>query len=259
MGRRHKGMHPRDTKMILPFIDSFMKLVAPSDTTTPSSSLFDSYAAFVATRSIYTQDRVKELATRTRFYRQFSRIALTNRYEITTKPRGYKVRVERDPRIKLDKNIVPKLEQFIAQGAVNRDVAIKFHDKKHGKGLFATREIEKYTPIAEYTGEFISLAKALQREKEYEDDDLDPRIIYLEKGICIDGNRSPDGKLLRDVSINLGGMLNHSHLQPNCQAKKLPNENRCVLYTIVCVPIDAQLVWDYNDRRNGLPDWLSKS
>ena len=211
--------------------------------------------------------RLIDLVKQRRFTGQFSDVARANGYEYVTAPqRGYKVELARDNRGDKSRDaesvlLIQKARQFLEEPPAQALVEVKKVDANIGHGLFATTDLDSNTPIAEYTGQHVSLRVAQEREKEYAIKNMAPRIIRFTKyGSAFDGNVWPDGTPCSSMQ-NLGAIINHSRtdMKRNCKAMICNSDKgdiRMVFYTCTKVPCGDELRWDYNDRRKGLEDWM---
>lgn len=100
-----------------------------------------------------------------------------------------------------------------------------------------------------YIGSYI----ALRREAEYETRKVPVTMFKLSKDTFLDGNRDMEGKEL-PIEANIGAWLNHSISKSNCKIIRV--NNSLVIVATVAIPSGTELVYDYNDKRTGVPQWL---
>ena len=251
--------HPRDTMCHLPFIETWVEGLIRSSTVTSSKTLFEGYRSFV---TITTSDRhLLDLVKEKRFYTQFRSIARRKNFEYIDSARGYRVTFpSKVPRsVRSDGGIMEKARLFVEGDERESCVRPIWIDKAQGHGLFATRDILCHSPVAEYIGQVISLEVATERDRQYAECGLDPRIITLPKQLAFDGYCRADGSKCPPLH-NLGGLINHSRLSPNCKPVVVGSgsDTRIVMCTIQAVSSGQQFFWDYGDFRQGLPSWVYK-
>jgi len=108
------------------------------------------------------------------------------------------------------------------------------NSKIQGRGVFATRNIEKDTELIEYTGEIVSDDEG-DRRYPFEDDERHHTFLFrLENGSVIDaGPKRTAAKY-----------INHS-CDPNCEALE-DDEDRIWISTMKDVKKGEELTYDYN-------------
>lgn len=102
----------------------------------------------------------------------------------------------------------------------------------HGKGVFATRDIEPCTKLLEYKGELISWDEAQDRHPH---DPKQPNHTFFfqrDDGMVIDGG----------VKGNAARWINHS-CEPNCETQE--EDGRIFVYTLRAIAQGEELNYDY--------------
>lgn len=103
----------------------------------------------------------------------------------------------------------------------------------HGRGVFATRDIEKGTQIIEYRGERISWPQALKRPDTDPDNPFHTFFFSLDDGRVIDAS----------VRGNAARWINHS-CAPNCETEE-DDECRVYIYAKRDIAAGEELTYDY--------------
>ena len=95
------------------------------------------------------------------------------------------------------------------------------------------------------------------REKIYESTGEPCTMFKLSSTCYLDGNRDSNGRPFGEGQ-NTGAIFNHSRNGANCKMMKADIDNaiRLFLITSTAVATGAELVYDYSDRRQGVPHWM---
>jgi hypothetical protein len=94
------------------------------------------------------------------------------------------------------------------------DVAVSVRGSRvHGWGLFADQQFKKGDVVAEYLGEYVSLAVTEAREKIYQEQRIQDYQFRLDDSLLIDAT----------MSGGHGRYINHN-CNPNCVAKTIPGK-----------------------------------
>lgn len=263
MGRnkelRNTVAHPRDLKAALPYFSTWIEGVKSSSGNFMTTKILHSkYKSFVDARSEDTS--IRKLASMSRFSRQFQLAAISRQFKKRTSPqRGYEVTVRVSLRAKKDKTaLTDKVRAFCDNPPSPAIVSSKFIDRNISHGVFASKDLVADTVITEYIGENITLETAAKREIEYAREGLAPRMITFQSfGCSFDGYRHADGTFCPSDQ-NMGGLLNHSCKQANCRAirQEIDGRVRVFMVTKQHVSCGEEMLWDYNDKRDGLESWL---
>jgi SET domain-containing protein len=112
----------------------------------------------------------------------------------------------------------------------------------HGRGVFATRDIEKGTEIIEYKGERISWKKALKRPDTDPDNPFHTFFFSLDDGSVIDAA----------VGGNAARWINHS-CGPNCETEE-NDDGRVFIYAKRDIEAGEELTYDYKLTVDGKLD-----
>lgn len=114
-----------------------------------------------------------------------------------------------------------------------------------GRGVFATKNFEKGAFVVEYSGDFISLMEANDREDHYAQDEKTGCYMYYfrynDQTFCIDATQET-GKL--------GRLINHSRTNGNLYTKTVLVDGlpRLVLLAKENIKRGQELLYDYGDR-----------
>lgn len=114
--------------------------------------------------------------------------------------------------------------------------------KIHGRGVFATRDIDKGTQIIEYKGERISWPKALKRPDTDPDNPFHTFFFSLDDGDVIDAG----------VGGNAARWINHS-CGPNCETEE-DDDGRVFIYARRDIGAGEELTYDYKLTVDGKLD-----
>ncbi|XP_066144925.1 N-lysine methyltransferase KMT5A-A-like [Euwallacea fornicatus] len=114
-----------------------------------------------------------------------------------------------------------------------------------GRGVFASKNFEKGDFVVEYSGDFISLIEANEREEQYAQDETTGCFMYYfkykDQTFCIDATQET-GKL--------GRLINHSRTSSNLYTKTVLVDGlpRLVLLAKDSIKRGQELLYDYGDR-----------
>ena len=108
------------------------------------------------------------------------------------------------------------------------------NSKIHGRGVFASRDIDKGTRIIEYKGERISWKQALRRPDTDPDNPFHTFFFSLDDGSVIDAG----------VHGNAARWINHS-CAPNCKTEE-DDDGRVHIYARKPIEAGDELTYDYN-------------
>ncbi|ENN71869.1 hypothetical protein YQE_11484, partial [Dendroctonus ponderosae] len=114
-----------------------------------------------------------------------------------------------------------------------------------GRSVFATRNFEKDSFVVEYSGDFLSLLEANQREEHYARDETTGCYMYYfkykDRTFCIDATQETG---------RLGRLINHSRTSSNLYTKSILVDGlpRLVLLARQNIKKGQELFYDYGDR-----------
>ncbi|XP_030754947.1 N-lysine methyltransferase KMT5A-A-like [Sitophilus oryzae] len=114
-----------------------------------------------------------------------------------------------------------------------------------GRGVFATKDFEKGSFVVEYSGDFISLMEANEREDQYSRDEATGCYMYYfkynDQTFCIDATRE---------SGRMGRLINHSRTSSNLYTKIILVDGlpRLILMAKENIKRGQELLYDYGDR-----------
>lgn len=249
----------------MPYLEDFIKLkLSPSDTITTSKELFVEYYAFLSMRSSDPQAQ-KVGKSYQRFAYQFKTLATTRGWTYVDRSglRGYNVHVctnktrlsSRTAVIK--KRVEDKIHAFL-QSDQRHYVRIQICNQK-GYGAVAKYNIEQDTILAEYCGQIVNKDVALKREEVYNKTAAMCTMFQLSTSVFLDGNKDSHGEDFKQGQ-NQGAIFNHSKSEPNCKTITcdIKGTTRLFVMTKMPVPAGAELVYDYGDKRRGLPQFIYK-
>lgn len=146
-------------------------------------------------------------------------------------------RIKRNEKTKLNKEIIPF----------------------KGRGICASDWFSKGDFILRYSGELISRAEGLRRDRTLEKKKSKDSFLYFfsynTTRLCVDATKK-DG--------TWGRLVNHSRLRPNCRMSALLFEGKPALVLVACRDIvpGEEIVYDYGEiRRKQLRecDWIENS
>lgn len=155
-------------------------------------------------------------------------------FKVRRSVRKTKKEVEREEQLAIEKAIL---------AACDFDLAVKMFENK-GRGIVGTRPFARGEFVVEYVGEFISIAEANRREKEYARDQNTGCYMYYfkhkNKQYCIDATEET-GKL--------GRLVNHSR-NGNLMTRTVEVRGQPHLVLIAKEDIEEgkELTYDYGDR-----------
>lgn len=265
--RRLRGtcIFPRDLKVDIPYIEEFSQFISPSDTLLPTRELFINYSAYLCKK---TKDRqtIEAGSSFVRFSRQLRSLASQKNWEYchTNTRRGYKVQIKMLRTRQVKQSQVPNLYHKINifQNSSHKYFSRMFISKEKGHGAISNFNIPTGTIVAEYIGQIINATEAFEREHIYSMTRAPCTMFQLSTTCFLDGNHGANGRLLLPGE-NEGAVLNHSVSYENCKVIKadsatgtLLTGTRLFVITTKDVPKGCELLYDYMDRRRGVPLWL---
>ncbi|XP_060532752.1 N-lysine methyltransferase KMT5A-A-like [Cylas formicarius] len=119
------------------------------------------------------------------------------------------------------------------------------HVEDKGRSIFATRDFAKGAFVVEYSGDFISIAEANEREDQYSQDESTGCYMYYfkynDQQFCIDATKE---------SGRMGRLINHSRTNSNLFTKTVMVDGlpRLVLFAKENIKKGEELLYDYGDR-----------
>ena len=113
-----------------------------------------------------------------------------------------------------------------------------------GRAIFTTRPFNSGDYVCEYTGEFISITTAAQREMTYSDDVLKGCYMYYFKHrrvkYCIDATRETG---------RFGRLINHSRIRYNLRPRVIEGDTiHLCFFATRGLRAGEELLYDYGDR-----------
>ena len=248
---KNTNAHPRDTGSLVPFLDDFVALLKPSDTSSKTKDLLDSYLDYIKIR---TGSIVLHNQAQSGFFHAFKKKALITGLKQCSKPRGYYVEIPRISRRSFRKTFCEEEKPVFEK---------RFIDKKIGFGVFACTDIPENYALVEYMGKWITQVENEKQERYYSEKNMPPVAVHdpITK-LVLDANRHADGRYF-NAEENIARYFNHSKVYDNCKLESRTADSgpkKLFLVTKMDVPKGAQLLWDYgeNNRANiSLFPWLS--
>lgn len=250
---------------ILPFFDDFTSQLVPSDEVINVSDLYLEYAALVEIKTTDVES-MKVAHNLVRFSRQFSTFASIQKLDKVTCPKqGYKVGFKKR---RGDRNSGQHCKYTLRQEVLdylktNKDLRLYpvpanqvFICKKTGRGLVACVDIEEGALVCEYLAQELTEKDFEDRLVFYKHRDMLPTDVKVGKKI-FDGYADQDGYAI-DICDNTGTQLNHSKTERNCLMKMVEvwGVKKLFLFAKTTIPKGRELLWNYDDNRKGLEDWI---
>lgn len=251
-----------------PFLDEFMRDVCTGplelNHMVTNAELFTAYTEYVERRT--SNEEVRVAATQRRFAKQFNAVAREKEWrKVHWHAKGYLMRLRYAPargkEYSTGKSKGEIAEAFLSNTATKLKVEVLPVPIK-GHGVYTRESLAPKEAVCEYEGEEVPAAEAELRERQYADSKLEPRTIQMPRfRTALDGYKKVSGECFADIKQNIGSMLNHSRLQPNCEIVRLQHtgRSRVVVMTTVAVAAGQELTWDYapDDKGDSWPAWFT--